>query len=181
MIWHEQYLFFRHYYLKDTRTLYLNALLLFVVLFYIYPLKFLFEVITEGNTYYENGTELQKIETYDQLQRLMLLYAFGASLVYFVFLLMYMNALRMKDVIHLTAIEIFNTRTQIIKNIILVSIGLLVALVVIIVDDEYKGTTGMLFMLIAPALTILFRVRRRKMKKLFTADELSEHERIINE
>src|ERR1700753_1400785 len=39
-VWHEQYLFFRRYNLQDSLTLMLNAILLFVVLFYVYPLKF---------------------------------------------------------------------------------------------------------------------------------------------
>ena len=42
MIWHSHYTFFRQYALQDTKIIVLNSVLLFVVLFYIYPLKFLF-------------------------------------------------------------------------------------------------------------------------------------------
>jgi uncharacterized membrane protein len=41
-VWFNQYKFFRRYGLRDTLTVVLNAVLLFVVLFYVYPLKFLF-------------------------------------------------------------------------------------------------------------------------------------------
>src|SRR6266403_2462020 len=41
-VWFNQYKFFRRYGLQDTTTVLLNGLLLFVVLFYVYPLKFLF-------------------------------------------------------------------------------------------------------------------------------------------
>lgn len=41
-IWYVQFLWFRRYGLEDTMTVLLNGLLLFVVLFYVYPLKFLF-------------------------------------------------------------------------------------------------------------------------------------------
>src|SRR5687767_11027627 len=41
-IWYEHNLFFRKYGLQDAWTATLNAALLFVVLFYVYPLKFLF-------------------------------------------------------------------------------------------------------------------------------------------
>ncbi|HEU4389697.1 MAG TPA: TMEM175 family protein [Blastocatellia bacterium] len=41
-IWYEQYLFFRRYNLQDTYTVILNLILIFVALFYVYPLKFLF-------------------------------------------------------------------------------------------------------------------------------------------
>ena len=41
-VWFEQYKFFRRYGLNDNITMRLNAVLLFFVLFYVYPLKFLF-------------------------------------------------------------------------------------------------------------------------------------------
>ena len=41
-VWYNQYKFFRRYGLQDTLTVVLNGALLFVVLFYVYPLKFLF-------------------------------------------------------------------------------------------------------------------------------------------
>lgn len=42
-IWYEHNLFFRRYGLQDPYTVVLNAGLLFVVLFYVYPLKFMFD------------------------------------------------------------------------------------------------------------------------------------------
>ena len=39
--WHEHYTFFKRYALEDNTTIVLNAILLFVILFYVYPLKFL--------------------------------------------------------------------------------------------------------------------------------------------
>src|ERR1700761_8383418 len=49
MIWNSQNLFFRRYGINDSYTTFLNAALLFVVLIYVYPLKFLF-VIWLGNS-----------------------------------------------------------------------------------------------------------------------------------
>src|SRR5712664_2843392 len=53
MIWFNQYKFFRRYGLQDNLTVCLNGALLFVVLFYVYPLKFLFSylvnVLTGGH------------------------------------------------------------------------------------------------------------------------------------
>src|SRR5215831_17378322 len=45
-IWYAQFLWFRRYGLQDAITATLNAVLLFVVLFYVYPLKFLFTYLT---------------------------------------------------------------------------------------------------------------------------------------
>src|SRR5690242_5775164 len=44
-VWHEQYRFFRRYNLQDSASVFLNCVLLFLVLFYVYPLKFLFTLL----------------------------------------------------------------------------------------------------------------------------------------
>lgn len=40
MVWYRDYIFFRHHGLQDAHTTVLNIILLFLVLFYVYPLKF---------------------------------------------------------------------------------------------------------------------------------------------
>jgi len=47
-VWHEQYRFFRRYNLQDSTFVFLNCTLLFLVLFYVYPLKFLFTFLING-------------------------------------------------------------------------------------------------------------------------------------
>src|SRR3954447_6199908 len=44
-VWHEQYRYFRRYNLQDAISTWLNCILLFVVLFYVYPLKFLWTLL----------------------------------------------------------------------------------------------------------------------------------------
>ena len=50
VIWREHYVFFRRYGLQDNTTIWLNAALLFVTLFYVYPLKFVFTLVLSGLT-----------------------------------------------------------------------------------------------------------------------------------
>ena len=50
MIWHAQYIYFRRYALDDRMSFLLNAALLFVVAFYVYPLKFLSTLLINGIT-----------------------------------------------------------------------------------------------------------------------------------
>ncbi len=47
-VWHTQYRFFRRYGLSDNFTVWMTALLLFVVLFYVYPLKFVWTFIVNA-------------------------------------------------------------------------------------------------------------------------------------
>src|SRR6185369_8333908 len=44
-MWYAQFTFFRRYGLEDRKTVVLNLALLFTVLFFIYPLKFLFSAL----------------------------------------------------------------------------------------------------------------------------------------
>ena len=45
LFWYHQYRFFRHYGIHDSTVIILNACLLILVLFYVYPLKFLFSLL----------------------------------------------------------------------------------------------------------------------------------------
>ena len=56
-IWYEHNLFFRRYGLQDGLTILLNHVLLFVVLFYVYPLKFVFTSLL-GDLF--GGSQLQQ-------------------------------------------------------------------------------------------------------------------------
>ena len=47
-IWYEHYLFFRRYDLEDGFTVVLNCILLFIVMLYAYPLKFMFTRLITG-------------------------------------------------------------------------------------------------------------------------------------
>src|ERR1700704_2342561 len=49
-VWFNQYKYFRRYGLQDNMTVLLNAVLLFVILFYVYPLKFLFSYLVSAFT-----------------------------------------------------------------------------------------------------------------------------------
>lgn len=50
LFWYQQYIFFRHYALNDLRTILLNLCYLAVILFYIYPMKFLFSLLLSSYT-----------------------------------------------------------------------------------------------------------------------------------
>src|SRR5881275_312164 len=47
-IWFEHHHFYKRYALQDQATMALNTCLLFVILFYVYPLKFVFTMFAEG-------------------------------------------------------------------------------------------------------------------------------------
>ncbi|HEY5445470.1 MAG TPA: TMEM175 family protein, partial [Pyrinomonadaceae bacterium] len=78
LVWYNQHKFFRRYGLQDTVTIVLNAILLFVVLFYVYPLKFLFTFLVSrftgghGEVRLPNGNIESMLENDGQMGTLML-------------------------------------------------------------------------------------------------------------
>ena len=102
LLWYEHYTFFIRYGLKDATTVFINTILLFLILFYVYPLKFLFK------TLYQLFSGLIS-KDYDRLERLfsetivkedtatlMIIYGLGAALIFFTFTLLYFYALKKK-------------------------------------------------------------------------------------
>ena len=95
-LWYSHYTFFRRYGMQDGVTVALNALLLFVVLFYIYPLKFLTTLMVNevmGWSIQVNlgGGQVEAIRE-DQIGQLMTVYSIGYIAVYLVFAALYYRA-----------------------------------------------------------------------------------------
>ena len=122
-IWHEQNIYFRRYGLDDNITILLNSILIFLVLFYVYPLKFLFTLIFNNEIYGEGHSPL--VIANDQTPKLMTIYGAGFGIIYLLFFFMYKHALRKKETLQLTPIEIFDTKTRKIsaqlRNIVVLS------------------------------------------------------------
>ena len=98
--------------------------------------------------------------------KLMMIYGIGYILIYLLFSFMYIHALRKKTELQLTVGEIFDTKTKLFKNIILIAIGLLSIFVSQIVPAEDAGIAGMVYILIGPAFSIFYGYRARRKRKL---------------
>lgn len=111
-LWSYQYRFFRRYGLEDPTTIRLNGVLLFVVLFFVYPLKFMAQVLTDfifgrlGG--FHPGTISRALEGNGFL--LLLMFYIGFGTVFLVLGLMYYHAYRMREHIGLNALESLDTR-----------------------------------------------------------------------
>jgi uncharacterized membrane protein len=179
MVWNEQNKFFRHYGMKDPTTDKLNAVLLFVVLFYVYPLKFLFSLLFSNNEYEVNGKILPRIESYQQNAELLLVYAAGFIMVYVMFALLYAHALRKKDEIQLNDIEIFQTKTFMYSRLWMVAVGLLSVLITLTGVPGLQAYAGFCYILIWPVLARYFSYRFKKMKKQIGEEEILKYEQLL--
>jgi uncharacterized membrane protein len=101
-IWYQHNIFFRRYGLQDAWTTALNCMLLFVVLFYVFPLKYL--TLTLIGPLTMNRANLPAI---DELSGPLVLtvYSAGVLMIFGVFLLLHLHAWRRRVQLELTSLE----------------------------------------------------------------------------
>jgi uncharacterized membrane protein len=165
LIWYSHYKFFRRFGLHDLRTIAINAALLFVVLFYVYPLKFLFTVLASG---WLDG-EATGIRTSGEMRELMLLYGIGFSAIYLLFAALYANAWHQRRTLHLNPTEQFLTRSSIVEYLLRASVGLLSIAVALLVPPRLSGIAGMMYVLLAAVGPLHGRWERRRLQRLHPA------------
>src|SRR5438270_11542638 len=91
-VWYYHYIYSRRYGLQTTYTVVLNSILLFVVLFYVYPLKFLFTLVVGGLTGGFTVPHEQLNHMFTSLREvpaLMVIYSAGYIAVCLIFALLY--------------------------------------------------------------------------------------------
>src|SRR5262249_51646541 len=102
-IWYEHNLFFRRYGLQDAWTVFLNSILLFVILFYVYPLRYLTTAIVGSLGGMAEGTYPKWEGTESGL--LMILYSTGVLVIFGTFLLLYRHAWQQRAVLELSPLD----------------------------------------------------------------------------
>jgi uncharacterized membrane protein len=175
LVWFNHYKFFRRYGLQDTTTVILSGVLLFVILFYVYPLKFLFSNLVDrmmgghGEVRLPNGNVEAAIEG-NQLGSLMLIFNAGYLAVFAVFVLLFWHAYRKRNELELNELEIFDTRNSIQEGALNCGIALLSTAIVVFGGPRYVSLSGLVYLLTGVAMGtngMIMGRRRRKMERLF--------------
>ena len=128
-VWFTQYKFFRRYGLSDNFTVWMTALLLFVVLFYVYPLKFVWtmmiNVVLGFGRMVEVGGQLVPVVRVSQMPALLAVYGAGYAAVFIIFALLYWHAYRKRAALDLDELETHDTRSYMLENALMAGVGLL--------------------------------------------------------
>jgi uncharacterized paraquat-inducible protein A len=149
-VWYYHYIYSRRYGLQTTYTIILNAVLIFVVLFYVYPLKFLFTLVvgefSGGRTI--SHSQLNNMITADyQPAALMVIYSLGYTAVFALFALLYHYAYSKRTQLELNEYETLRTRHAVIFHISFALVGVLVIAVALLLPSQYAGYAGLLYCL----------------------------------
>ncbi len=162
MIWLAHYRFSRRFGLEDPYTVFLNIVLLFLVLFYVYPLKFVFTLVFSQLT----GSGVSSGMGMHEAAVLMRIYAVGFTAVFSLFALMYIHAYRLRNDLELNPVEVLQARMEIRENLIMVVVGA----VSFGLSFENPAWAGWWYFVLGPALGIHGAIYGKRVRLL--AEEL---------
>jgi uncharacterized membrane protein len=141
-IWWEHNKFFRRYGLQDAWTAFVNSVLLFVVLFYVYPLKFLtMNVMGLGDP--NSGFAAHP-------QFVMLMYSAGVTLVFGTMTVLYVHAWRQRQVLQLDPADLVTLRFGLRAQLISTGIALVSIALTLVLSPRMIWLAGMWFGVMGP-------------------------------
>lgn len=178
LIWHEHFVFYYRYGFRNTKVVVLNTLFLIIVMFYVYPLKFLCKLLLlyplalafdQENIL----TELSQMAKAADTAQLMIIYGMGAASIFLVLMLMYRYALKNSQLLQLNNIEAFDTQASMIGNLLMATVPLLsVVVAVLFRNSPWAGLmSGVTYFLYMPIMFI-YNIRRAKLRKKILAETL---------
>ena len=150
-VWWRHYRFFRRYDLEDGPVIAMTGLLLFVVLFYVYPLKFLWSMFfAQFDPRLVRGDAIR----IDQFPALFEIYGLGVAAIFGILAAMYGHAYRHRGDLDLSPLEVVDTRIDVYRNLAIGGIGLVsvvTAAVLSRIAPHQIGLAGYVYFLIGIA------------------------------
>jgi uncharacterized membrane protein len=147
-IWYEHNVFFRRYGLQDGTAVVLNGILLFVVLFYVYPLKFMFDSFQAQ--FLQPPAGLVQM-TFTELARAAAIYGFGFFVLFIMFALLYRHAYNKREELKLSPLEIFDVKNFAGHHLVSAGVGLVAVVVAVALPAQLSFLSPMCFALMGPA------------------------------
>jgi hypothetical protein len=138
LIWYEHFVFYYRYGIREGKVIVWNSLFLVIVLFYVYPLKYLFTRLTLipiariFDVDILNQDQALILSFKDSAGHLMIIYGLGAAAVFLVIMFMYKLALARKDDLQLNELEVFDTKMSIRSNFLMALVPMISVVMAII-------------------------------------------------
>ena len=147
-IWYEHNKFFRRYGMEDPFTVFSNGILLFLVLIFVYPLKFMATMVFAR---FGIGAPISSIQIDNQdIPTLMAVYSLGFVVLFMSFALLYLHAWRRRDALGLTDEERVMLKSSLGHHVISISIGLASVVLALALPARWSWLAGPLYGLMGP-------------------------------
>lgn len=163
LIWTKHHTFFRRYDLEDGTTVFLNSIVLFLIMIFAYPLKFLATFLVNFFTgYFESARQVGEVMNFAQTGPMLAIYAGGYAAVFGVFALLYAHALKRADVLELSEAEKEMTRLEVRHGIAAITISAVAVLLAVVLPVAFKPAAGSIYFVTGPVMAWLNRRARKK-------------------
>jgi len=165
LFWYGHWNWSRRYGLEDFPSIVLSFLLVFVMLCYVYPMKYVTSIFVAWITdrRLEVGASINSIE---ELYGIFTIYSIGFVALSVVILLLYLRAWAMRDDLELNAVERHQTRSEIGGWVIMSAVGVLAMLMGLFAPPHPMTVPGWAYMLLAILMPAWGVLRDRQLTKL---------------
>jgi hypothetical protein len=164
--WNSHYKYHRRYGLDDTFSRIMTMAILVLVLFFVYPLKFLFTNLTVM-VFGLHMHEVQPPESYAQLQSVYVIYGAGFAGVWGLYAALYLHAWNRRRELALDEVEMLHTRSTLVEKCVYVFVCLLSILIALFGTSD--SAPGYIYFLLGPALAANGWYHGRKVRALIAA------------
>jgi uncharacterized membrane protein len=147
VVWYEHYRYFRRYGLETAVSVMLNCALLFCVLLYVYPLKFIFTAAIDHATY-----------PVGEIRTLFSIFGAGFTAVFGVFWLLYRYAWSCREELELTPLERLRTQHSMMDQASMVLLGIVSILLAQLGPNWILSLTGLIYFAIPIYHTVAGRI-----------------------
>jgi uncharacterized membrane protein len=147
LFWNAHYRYHRRYGLEDVFTRVITMAILVLVLFFVYPLKFLFTFVTTKTF----GIEMLDPPTLDgswQVDSLYFIYGAGFAGTWGFYAALYLHAWRKREELALDPVELLHTRSALNENLIYVIVCMMSIVLAAATDND--GAPGFVYFLLGP-------------------------------
>lgn len=161
LIWHFHSIWSKKFGLEDGKTVILSISLVVIMLVFIYPLKLMYLGMFAWLSQDFLPSQFT-FNSFDDLRILFYYFAAGFLLVSLVFLALYAHANNKRNVLRLSATELFKTQTNVMMCMNMVLVSLLALMTPALVKDSWVPYTGFTLTLLIPSSVLLRRWRNKK-------------------
>ena len=156
LIWSKHHTFFRRYDLEDGFTVLINSIILFLIMIFAYPLKFLALFLVNFLTgFFQTGTQIQSVMSLTDVPVMLTIYATAYALVFGLFAALYAHALR---------------HVEVEQGVASVSVSALAIVLAFSLPAGLSTMAGAIYFVIGPIMAWLNRRARKQAEAAYASD-----------
>ncbi len=169
-VWGQHNMFYRRYGLDDSVVKAVTGVLLFIILAFVYPLKFVMNLFVNGMILQTLSKQFTIEITPHQVRELFILYGVGFFLIHMVFAVLYRYAYHRRDALALDELETAITHAWFMEQLYLLCVPLLAIVLALVLPVTVAGLSGFTYCLVGFVIGTCAGMQRRISEKIRQAE-----------